>query len=152
MFRPKAGHLQASMWHKNNIKIANEFAFFIFISEFFYITYWPEDDQPLVETCNHLIYINNNLISSHAEVSVYRIVVKTCPVTNSCHWGNSFLIQIEQVTLSIPKCNVSPSAWVSSAAISSLPCDVYIYKTPKTMNCISDRISTSSFDLPLTIC
>jgi len=58
MFRPKAAHLQASIWHKNNIKIANELAFFILISEFFYVTYWPEDDQTLVETCNHLIHIN----------------------------------------------------------------------------------------------
>jgi hypothetical protein len=90
MFRPKASHLQASMWHKNNIKIAYEFAFLILISEFFYVTCWPEDDQPLVETCNHLIYINKNLINIYAEVGVYWIVVsytqwdvhyKTGPVT-----------------------------------------------------------------------
>lgn len=56
-------------------------------------------------------------------------VVKTGPVTNSCHWGNSFLFQIEQVNLSIPKSNVSPSAWVSSTAIWSVSCDVHISKT-----------------------
>lgn len=75
MFRPKAAHLQASMWHKNDIKIAHEFPFLILISEFLYVTYWPEDDQPLVEICNYFIYINKNLINSYAEVSLYWIVV-----------------------------------------------------------------------------
>ena len=31
---------------------------------YFYVTYWIEDDQPLVEICSHAIYINKKQINS----------------------------------------------------------------------------------------
>jgi hypothetical protein len=61
--------------------------------------------------------------------------VKTFPVTNCLHWGSSFLFQIEQVTLSTSKCYVLPSAWVSSTAIWSVPCDVYLSKHQTFTKC-----------------
>ena len=64
---------------------------------YFYVIYWSEDDQPLVETCSHVIYMNKKQLNScidgkctlsYNNIHTMEVYHKSCLFNK---WANKFL-------------------------------------------------------------